>query len=50
MSFILIVVLYSGPVFMTEYNTKSDCENSLIKQWDNGNMKKIKSLECVEND
>lgn len=51
MSFILIMVLYSGPVFMADFNTNAECEAELVRMaLYNGNMKKIKVLECIEND
>lgn len=47
MTYILLIVMYTGQVSMVEYPSKSACEQTLLNNWDNGTYKKIKTLECV---
>jgi hypothetical protein len=48
MSYILIIVLYSGQETMIDFPTKAKCEAELVKHMEH--RKEIKILECVEND
>ena len=50
MSYVLLLVLYSGNITMNDYSTKAACEQALLVKWDLGQMKSIKTLECVIND
>jgi hypothetical protein len=47
MSWILLVVLYTGEIKQESYNTSEQCEIALLKQIDNGSRKHIKLIECI---
>lgn len=46
MSWILIVVLYTGGVTETSYDTKEQCELALFTATDGGKHKHISVAEC----
>ena len=47
---ILLVVMYTGDVYDSEYRTQEQCESALLDVVDEGRHKHIKNIECVLND
>jgi len=48
MTYILIMILYSGTSSTVRFPSKESCETALIEKWDQGNMKNIKVLKCIK--
>ena len=46
MSYVMLVILFSGQVIKQEYPTKSICENALYDTIDRVLPKNVKAIDC----
>jgi hypothetical protein len=50
MSWLLLIVLYTGEIKQVSYDTPEKCEIALMNETDNGKMKHISIAECIRED
>lgn len=45
--FLLVIILYTGNVMTTPYDSAESCEAGLIQTTDLGNYKRMKEVKCI---
>ena len=50
MSFLLLIVMYTGEVQASSFKSAVQCEQALIEATDLGNRKSMASVECLESE